>query len=131
MAAGDTTWFAGDYASKPGMVGYQAPPLDGIWASAPYLHNGSVPTLAALLKSSDRPARFRRPPPTDFEHYDQVDVGWKFEVLSEPPSPALPPFEGKFIYDTSRFGLGNGGHEFGDGLSDDARTDLIEYLKIL
>ena len=113
------------------MVGYQAPPLDGIWATAPYLHNGSVPTLATLLKSSDRPARFKRPPSTDFEHYDTAHVGWKFEVVTEPPSPALTPHEARFIYDTRRFGLGNGGHTFGDKLSDDERMDVIEYLKTL
>src|SRR5688572_12358815 len=41
-------------------AGYQAPPLDGVWATAPYLHNGSVPTLHHLLKSSDRPEVFTR-----------------------------------------------------------------------
>lgn len=127
----NTTWLAENYPAAPKMVGYQAPPLDGIWATAPYLHNGSIPTLAALLDSSERPSRFKRPPSTGFEHYDQVGVGWKFEVVAEPPSPALPPFEAKFIYDTTRFGLGNGGHHFGDPLEDDARADLIEYLKTL
>src|SRR5215218_1770159 len=85
----NSTWLAAEYPSKEEMVGYQAPPLDGIWATAPYLHNGSVPTLATLLKSSDRPARFRRPPSTGFEHYDQAHVGWKFEVVADPPSPGL------------------------------------------
>lgn len=127
----NTTWLAEDYPADPEMVGYQAPPLDGIWATAPYLHNGSVPTLAALLKSVDRPARFKRPPSTGLEHYDQVQVGWKFTVVADPPSPPLPPFEAQFIYDTSRFGLSNGGHRFGDDLADEARSDLIEYLKTL
>jgi hypothetical protein len=58
-------------------------------------------------------------------------VGWKFEVVDAPPSPPLPPFEAQFVYDTSRFGLGNGGHPFGVALGDDARSDLIEYLKTL
>lgn len=127
----NTTWLAEDYPADPERVGYQAPPLDGIWATAPYLHNGSVPTLAAILKSVDRPVRFKRPPSTGLEHYDQVGVGWKFEVVTAPPSPSLAPLEAKFIYDTSRFGLGNGGHRFGDALSEDARSDLIEYLKTL
>jgi hypothetical protein len=113
------------------MVGYQAPPLDGIWATAPYLHNGSVPTLALLLRSSDRPARFTRPPSTDFAYYDQVNVGWTFERVTEPPPASLPAHEARFIYDTARFGLGNGGHTFGDKLSDAERGDLIEYLKTL
>ena len=66
----NATWFGEDHPVDTERVGYQAPPLDGIWASAPYLHNGSVPTLHALLESSTRPSRFTRPPSTDFEHYD-------------------------------------------------------------
>ncbi|HEX8200021.1 MAG TPA: hypothetical protein VF590_06005 [Isosphaeraceae bacterium] len=127
----NSTWFAGDYPVDEEMTGYQAPPLDGIWATAPYLHNGSVPTLSNLLKSPTRPARFRRPPSTDFAHYDREHVGWTFELVGEPPDPALPVHEARFLYDTSRFGLGNGGHTFGDGLSEDERMDVIEYLKTL
>jgi hypothetical protein len=127
----NSTWFGEDYPVNLEKVGYQAPPLDGIWATAPYLHNGSVPTLAALLNSPDRPARFRRPPSTGFEHYDTVNVGWKSDVVSDLPSPALPPHEARFIYDTARFGLGNGGHTFGDTLNDQERFDVIEYLKAL
>ena len=113
------------------MTGYQAPPLDGIWATAPYLHNGSVPTLALLLDSSKRPARFKRPPSTDFEHYDRANVGWKFETFSDRPErPHRAP--GPLLSTTpSRFGLGNGGHRFGDRLDDGERSDLIEYLKTL
>ncbi|MHC5537481.1 c-type cytochrome, partial [Singulisphaera rosea] len=127
----NTTWFAEDHPSDQKMVGYQAPPLDGIWATAPFLHNGSVPTLAALLKSPERPSKFRRPPSTDFEYYDPVRVGWKAEEISgSPPSP-LPPSEARYLYDSRRYGLGNGGHTFGDALEDDERLDLIEYLKTL
>ena len=100
------------------MVGYQAPPLDGIWATAPYLHNGSVPTLATLLKSSDRPTRFYRPPSTGFEHYDQANVGWKFEVPSGSTDTPPSSEKSRSLFDSSRFGLGNGGHTFGDALSD-------------
>ena len=58
----NTTWFAhekGDegYASRV-TDGYQAPPLDGVWATAPYLHNGSVPTLHDMLDSKSRPKIF-------------------------------------------------------------------------
>jgi hypothetical protein len=113
------------------MTGYQAPPLDGIWATAPYLHNGSVPTLTLLLKSTDRPRRFTRPPSTGFEHYDAVNVGWKYEEVNSPPSPALHTREARFIFDSSNFGLGKGGHTFGDKLNDDERTSVIEYLKTL
>ena len=58
----NSTWLGAEYPVETKRVGYQAPPLDGIWASAPYLHNGSVPTLRALLDSSSRPSRFTRPP---------------------------------------------------------------------
>jgi mono/diheme cytochrome c family protein len=127
----NTTWFAEDYPVDTKQTGYQAPPLDGVWATAPYLHNGSVPTLAAMLESSTRPGRFRRPPSTGFEHYDTLRVGWKHETIPEPVDPKLSEHEARFIYDTSRNGLGNGGHTFGDKLSGDDRTAVIEYLKTL
>ena len=114
----NATWFGEDYPVDPDLIGYQAPPLDGIWATAPYLHNGSVPDLASLLKSSERPARFRRPPSTVFEHYDQARVGWKAEPVETAPDPKMPVHEARFIFDSTRFGLGNGGHTFGDRLSD-------------
>jgi len=126
----NATWFGEIHPASPKMVGYQAPPLDGIWATAPYLHNGSVPTLAALLDSSLRPDRFTRPPSTRFEHYDTEAVGWKFEEVTD-AKEERSPFRAKFLYDTSRFGLGNGGHHFGDALDDASRAALIEYLKTL
>jgi hypothetical protein len=127
----NSTWFGEESPVDQEMTGYQAPPLDGIWATAPYLHNGSVPTLATLLNSSDRPARFYRPPSTDFEHYDQANVGWKFEVPAGPANPSAPIERAHSLFDSSRFGLGNGGHTFGDALSTGERADLIEYLKTL
>ena len=126
----NSTWFGEDYPVSETMTGYQAPPLDGIWSTAPYLHNGSVPTLALLLDSAKRPPRFQRPPSTDFDHYDQVDVGWKFETFSSVPSGLTAP-QARYFYDTARFGLANGGHRFGDRLGDGERSDLIEYLKTL
>jgi len=130
----NTTWFGEGYPVNTARVGYQAPPLDGIWATAPYLHNGSVPTLHALLFSSTRPARFTRPPSTDFEQYDASHVGWKFSKVSQDElisTARRSPFEAKFLVDTSRFGMSNRGHTFGDKLSEDERMDLIEYLKTL
>jgi mono/diheme cytochrome c family protein len=126
-----STWFGQEYPPAGEMVGYQAPPLDGVWATAPYLHNGSVPTLHDLLKSSDRPSKFRRPPSTSFDHYDTSKVGWKAEPVVNSPDPKAPPREAKSVYDTSRWGLSNRGHTFGDKLSDEQREDLIEYLKTL
>ena len=125
----NATWFAEKHPVEVGGErGYQAPPLVGIWASAPYLHNGSVPTLRALLDSPRRPRRYLRPPSTDFEHYDTRDVGWKAVEVPEGPAPANDP---RRLFDASRYGLGIGGHTFGDRLDEGRRMDLIEYLKTL
>ena len=111
--------------------GYQAPPLDGIWATAPYFHNGSVPTVYTVLNSSARPARFRRLPTTGTEAYDPVRLGWKIEPIEAPPEAELPSLEVRKICDTTTYGKGNRGHLFGDHLSDDERMAVIEYLKTL
>ena len=99
--------------------GYVAPPLDGIWASAPYLHNGSVPDLRSLLDSETRPSIWRRVG----EDYNHNNVGW--EYISKASK------EDKFDYDTSLLGYGNGGHTFGDHLTESERNALLEYLKII
>jgi len=109
--------------------GYVAPPLDGVWATAPYLHNGSVPTLAALLDSALRPTYWKR---VDFDskHYDQATLGWPY--LATPyGQDGAPAGERKYIYDTTRPGHGNGGHLFGDVLSASERSALLEYIKTL
>lgn len=72
-------------------VGYLAPPLHGIWATAPYLHNASVPDVWSLLKPDERPAMWRRQLTTGAgtEHgfdtsmaaYDQQRLGWKYQEL--------------------------------------------------
>ena len=125
----NASWFGQRFPVVEPAIGYQAPPLDGIWASAPYLHNGSVPTLAALLNSTERPARFTRPPWTDLKDYDPVRVGWRHDGPSglEAGPASLP----RRIVDTSVWGLGNQGHTFGDALDENDRRDLIEYLKTL
>jgi mono/diheme cytochrome c family protein len=128
----NATWFGEESPVETPMLGYQAPPLDGIWATAPFLHNGSVPTLTALLKSSTRPTRFKRHASTDFDLFDRINVGWKFEPIETGAAEPKPSsVEARTIYDTARFGLGNGGHTFGDKLTDADRMDLIEYLKTL
>jgi Cytochrome c len=129
----NASWFAqekpmGFKSTKA--TGYQAPPLDGVWATAPYLHNGSVPTLYDMLNSKTRPKIFTRSFATDEAAYDKVKVGWKIEVLQETPKNASP-IEGRKIYDTTQPGRGNGGHTFGDALNDTQRSALIEYLKTL
>ena len=101
--------------------GYVAPPLDGIWATAPYLHNGSVPTLEDLLNSTERPVYWQRSF-TDTD-YDFTKMGWNYSVETSASSTS--------VYNTTLSGYGNGGHTFGDKLSTDERTALIEYLKTL
>lgn len=74
------------------VIGYQAPPLYGTWATAPYFHNGSVPTIEQVLKSSDRPAIWRRQlqtigPVTGYDQslsraYDFERLGWKHDVMT-------------------------------------------------
>lgn len=125
------SWFNGDYSIND-PVGYQAPPLDGIWATAPYFHNGSAPTVYHVLNSKARPKLFTRSYRTDLDAYDPGKLGWKVEVLTERPDPKkLSPIEYRKIYDTAAPGRGNGGHTFGDKLSEDERMAVIEYLKTL
>src|SRR5262249_15567566 len=123
-------WYADDY---PGRMtgGYQAPPLDGVWATAPYFHNGSAPTVYHVLNSKARPKAFTRPYGTGKEDYDPEKWGWKVQVLERGPDPGAPAFERRKVYDTTQPGRGNGGHPFGDKLTDDERTAVIEYLKTL
>ena len=124
--------FYGEWSQSAPALGYLAPPLDGVWASAPYLHNDSVPTLAALLNSRDRPAywRFRRTG-DDQPIYDPERLGWHYETLAAGKSAAMSWGERNRIYDTSGQGYGNGGHSVGDTLSAAERRALIEYLKTL
>lgn len=110
---------------------YQAPPLDGIWSTAPYFHNGSVPTLYHVLNSKERPKVFTRSYRTGKEDYDPVKVGWKITELNRGPDPKQPALECRKIYDASQGGRGNGGHVFGDELTDKERWAVIEYLKTL
>lgn len=108
--------------------GYIAPPLDGIWAVAPYLHNGSVPTLAALLDSRLRPQFWRL---ADAQEYDPEAMGWRHEVLEAGKEAAPDAAERARIYDTTLPGYDNAGHLFGDELTDRQRRALLEYLKTL
>ena len=116
-------WFGqGPYAAEIlAEGGYVAPPLDGIWATPPYLHNGSVPTLDDLLNSSQRPTYWSRTfQSTD---YDQEKVGWNYTAESEKVD--------ENTYDTTIPGYRNTGHAFGDVLNDEQRKALIEYLKTI
>src|SRR5205823_1653822 len=77
-------WLANDYGARH-TAGYQAPPLDGIWATAPYFHNGSAPTVADVLNSKTRPRIFTRSYGTNKEDYDPVKLGWKVRLLDRAP----------------------------------------------
>ncbi len=127
------SWFAKEkpegYKSLQS-AGYQAPPLDGVWATAPYLHNGSVPTLYDMLNSKSRPKIFTRSFRTDEAAYDKKNVGWKVERFEAAPKRDND-FERRKIYDTTQPGRGNAGHTYGDSLTDDQRWAIIEYLKTL
>jgi hypothetical protein len=125
------SWFAGDYKARES-EGYQAPPLDGIWATAPYLHNGSVPTVYHLLNSKTRPKVFTRSYRTDRSAYDAKKLGWKVRVLDQAPDPTkVSGNDLRKVYDTAKPGRGNKGHTFGDKLSEEERMAVIEYLKTL
>ena len=125
------SWFAqGDHPARlEPFDGYIAPPLDGIWITAPYLHNGSVPTLEGVLNSKARPAYWSR----DFDNpqYDYAEVGWKYSREEVPAVTAAPGVKGKSVYNTTLPGYGNYGHRFGDKLTEPERKAVIEYLKTL
>jgi mono/diheme cytochrome c family protein len=140
LAAGEhylSSWFAQEKGpdGKPlpsqTIRGYQAPPLDGVWATAPYFHNGSVPTVYHVLNSKARPKLFTRSYQTQVEDYDTVKLGLKIAVRDRPADAKMPAIERRRIYDTSQPGRGNSGHTFGDVLTDQERTAVIEYLKTL
>jgi mono/diheme cytochrome c family protein len=126
-------WFSASFYGQNAQFnpyhGYIAPPLDGIWASAPYLHNGSVPTIEALLKSSTRPTYWMRT--YDDTDYDTENVGWRYLTMDHGQADELDPFTRKKIYDTTLPGYSNAGHTFGDALSDADRLAVIAYLKTL
>ena len=111
--------------------GYQAPPLDGVWATAPYFHNSSAPTVYHVLNSKARPTVHTRSYRTGTEDYDPVKLGWKITVLDKPTDPKLSGFERRKIYDATLPGRNNSGHTFGDKFTEDERMAVIEYLKTL
>lgn len=127
--------------------GYKADMLHGIWARAPYLHNGSVPTLAAMICPDIRPDRFKR----GNIGYDTALVG--FEWAEKPDSRYNSKYETVLIkdYDTNQLSRSNTGHHYGSHLCPDLEGldpvadrqaitrrildspvgDLLEYLKTL
>lgn len=121
--------FYGQLARTAPARGYVAPPLDGIWATAPYLHNAAVPDIQVLLDSHRRPRYWRHQ--DDPRRYDPNTLGWRYEALPHGKSGEKDPQKSGRIYDATLSGYGNGGHTFGDPLTDSERSALIEYLKTL
>lgn len=104
-------------------IAYESRVLQGIWATAPYLHNGSVPTLAALLEpASNRPAEFKIGPAYDPEKVGLAVEQSKFDYVLK-----TTDCEGANV----KSGNSRCGHEFGTKLSKEEKAALLEYLKIL
>jgi hypothetical protein len=101
-------------------AGYTAVPLDGLWLTGPYLHNGSVPTLADLLEPvAARPKKFWR----GYDVYDPARLGYvtlgaEAERVGTPLDVTLP-------------GNSNEGHTYGTELAPEQKRALLEYLKTL
>ncbi|NMZ38014.1 di-heme-cytochrome C peroxidase [Pseudomonas proteolytica] len=106
---------------------YKARPLAGVWATPPFLHNGSVPTLYQLLSPQYERSRTFYKGTFDF---NPRHLGYRTEA-----------FKNAFLFDTSITGNHNSGHEFragkrgngviGRGLEPEERWALLEYLKVL
>jgi hypothetical protein len=110
---------------------YVAPPLSGIWASAPYLHNGSVPTLWHLMHPDQRPVRFY----VGGHALDLNRVGIAGDV-DDDGTMRYPhdyrPWSTPTLYDTAEPGRSNRGHEtMFAGMSEPQKRVLLEYLKRL
>jgi mono/diheme cytochrome c family protein len=117
---GAGTWWRFHHFRKTD--GYVNMPLDGLWARAPYLHNGAVPTLADLLnKPDERPKRFFR----GDDEYDPKKVGFRSDRERCDDGRKL------FDFKTAERGNSNAGHTYGTDLKDDEKKALLEYLKTL
>jgi len=124
------TWFAAlsetPTIEKPN--GYVAPPLDGVWASAPYFHNGAVPTLWHVLHPDQRPLVWRRRGPDAF---DQSRIGLAVEEMKSIPRTDRSAILRREYFDTQDYGKSAAGHRFPDALSEPQKQAVLEYLKTL
>jgi mono/diheme cytochrome c family protein len=124
------TWFGrGGEQAYEYPTGYVAPPLIGVWASAPYFHNGSAPTIYSVLTAEARPKYFRRV--GGAKEYDTKNLGLKVESLDAPATKDAPGEARRKIVDTTLPGLSNQGHPFGFKLSEKEKRQVMEYLKTL
>jgi hypothetical protein len=111
-------------------LAYAPPPLHGVWAMAPYLHDGSVPTLWHLLTPEARPKKFW----IGGHALDLVNVGIAGHLVGDTWEYAdgYVPWSEPKLFDSSQPGKSNAGHEAQvTGLLDDDKRALIEYLKTL
>jgi hypothetical protein len=106
-------------AEQEKLLVYKGRPLNGIWATAPYLHNGSVPTLYdLLLPPGQRPPKFN----VGTREFDPRNVGYI----------ATPRPDSTFEFDTKKEGNSNAGHDYlPSGFTEDQRRALVEYMKTL
>ena len=123
------SWFAhyGEQETWDDPRGYMAPPLDGIWASAPYFHNGSVPTLWHVLNPQERPRVWHR----TADEFDPRTVGLTVESLDDTPRRIRDMSIKRTYFDTRVPGKSATGHDFPLELTDEQRTAVLEYLKTL
>ena len=128
------TWMKNGWLSRFGQdpvetnpVGYVAPPLDGIWASGPYFHNGSVPTLWHVLHADSRPIVWKR----SEDGYDRERIGLEIEEFDKIPTSAKALAHRRRYFDTTRPGKSSQGHRFPEMLTEDEKRSVLEYLKSL
>jgi mono/diheme cytochrome c family protein len=120
------SWYARDGKSwVENVEGYYAPPLDGIWATAPFFHNGAVPTLDGVIDPAKRPAIWTSNMTAD--DYDLQRVGWTDKFLDG----ELTLDGGNGTFDSSRPGNSNQGHTYSADFSEADKQALLEYLKTL
>ena len=123
------SWFTGD-TELPTIVepaGYVAPPLDGVWATAPYLHNGSVPTLWHILHPDDRPRIWRR----TADGYDESKVGLEVTAYEKMPDGLSGASPRRQVFDSRLPSKSAAGHRVADELDESERSAVLEYLKTL
>ncbi|MEC7709209.1 MAG: cytochrome c [Planctomycetota bacterium] len=132
------SWFghfgrdAASIGSRQKPEGYVAPPLDGVWASAPYFHNGSVPTLWHVLHPKNRPTIWSRSP----VGYDTNKVGLEIREFSpaafaEVVGDGMSSARRRQFFDTTIRGKSAGGHLYPEVLSRFEKNAVLEYLKTL
>lgn len=126
------SWFAhvGEPDEQETVVdpgGYVAPPLDGVWASPPYFHNGSVPTLWHVLNPERRPTVWRR----TSREIDDKHVGFQIDVVDRMPLTEPDIASRRQYFDTRKFGKSNSGHTYPDELTQQEKWAVLEYLKTL